>query len=83
MKLGTLQGHTSWVLDLSIIPNGQYMASASNDKTVKIWDLETHENIATIQQHTDTVWGVDWNSDGTKLVSSGADNTLIIYNCVF
>jgi WD40 repeat protein/beta-lactamase regulating signal transducer with metallopeptidase domain len=33
-------GHTSLVLGMSFSPDGKYLATASNDKTVKVWDLQ-------------------------------------------
>jgi len=33
-------GHDGWVNDLVFHPNGKYLLSASDDKSVRIWDLE-------------------------------------------
>lgn len=35
-----LLGHTSWVKSLVVHPNGRFIFSASDDKTIKIWDLD-------------------------------------------
>lgn len=37
--IATLQGHLSWVKTLQVHPNGRYIFSGSDDKTIKIWDL--------------------------------------------
>jgi platelet-activating factor acetylhydrolase IB subunit alpha len=36
----TFIGHDGWVNDLVFHPNGKYLLSASDDKSVRIWDLE-------------------------------------------
>lgn len=41
--IDNLLGHTSWVKSLYIHPNGKYIFSCSDDKTIRIWDLETLE----------------------------------------
>jgi len=33
-------GHDNWVRSLSLHPNGKYLYSASDDKTLRIWDLQ-------------------------------------------
>lgn len=38
--VGTLQGHTGWILALHARPDGAYLASASSDRTVKIWAMD-------------------------------------------
>lgn len=37
--IANLQGHLSWVKTLQVHPNGRYIISGSDDKTIKIWDL--------------------------------------------
>lgn len=38
-EITTLRGHISWVKSIQIHPNGKYIFSGSDDKTIKIWDL--------------------------------------------
>lgn len=38
--IDTMVGHTSWVKNIVVHPNGRFIFSCGDDKTIKIWDLE-------------------------------------------
>ncbi|MEC4885029.1 MAG: hypothetical protein SAL70_27470, partial [Scytonema sp. PMC 1070.18] len=50
-------------------------ASASNDKTVKLWDINTGKEMKTLKGHTNMVHSVSFNPDGKTLASASGDNT--------
>lgn len=77
----SLSGHQSWVLSVKVSPNDKYIASSSNDKNVKIWDLKTGNFLNNLKgEHTEAIWAVAWNNIGSKLFSVGDDSKLVIYN---
>ena len=41
----TLEGHTSDVTSVAFSPNNQYVVSGSEDKTIRLWNVETGECI--------------------------------------
>jgi WD40 repeat protein len=45
-EIFTLNGHSNWVNAVAIAPDGKLAISASKDNTLKVWDLETREIIA-------------------------------------
>ncbi|KAG2185031.1 hypothetical protein INT43_000944 [Umbelopsis isabellina] len=73
-----LTGHNGWVLSVASNPDTskQQIASSSSDKKIKIWDMGLHQAIETHEVHTDQVWGIAWNVEGTKLVSASDDKSV-------
>ena len=56
------------------------IASGTEDNTIKLWDVATHTNIATLEGHTGAVWSVAFSPDGTILASGAADNTITLWD---
>lgn len=77
---GHLQGHTDNVMSIDWSPDGRYLASGSQDKTIRIWNLQSGEDFgiteAELGGYADWVSYVRWSPDGTKLASVAIDNSL-------
>ncbi len=67
--VNTLTSHSDTVTDVKYSPDGTKLASASMDKTIKIWDTSTGMVLHTLLGHTDIPRSLDWTPDGTKLIS--------------
>jgi WD40 repeat protein len=76
----TLRGHTDWVNGCAISPAGEYIISASWDKTLKVWDVATGEERRTLRGHTGRVHGCAINSAGDIIVSASNDGTLKVWD---
>ena len=76
----TLKGHTDGVRSVVFSPDGTMLASASYDETIKLWDVESREEIATLEGHTDWVRSVVFSPDGTLLASASWDNTVKLWD---
>ena len=53
--LQTLKGHTDWVYSVAFSPDGQRIVSGSRDKTLKIWDANSGQELQTLKARDGTV----------------------------
>jgi WD40 repeat protein len=77
-----LRGHTAAVAGLSWSPDGARLASGSLDKTVKLWEVLTGQELLTLRAHTFNVSGVAFSRDGQRLTSVGQDGTVNVWEAV-
>ncbi|MEH2004848.1 AAA-like domain-containing protein, partial [Nostoc sp.] len=75
-----LEGHSSLVNSVVFSPDGKTLASASADKTIKLWNRETGKEITTLTGHSSLVNSVVFSPDGKTLASASFDNTIKLWN---
>jgi WD40 repeat protein len=61
-------------------PHDQLLASSSDDKTIKLWNLHTLKPVNTLIGHTDEVTSIAISPDGTLLASGSLDHTINLWN---
>ena len=75
----TLEGHTNNISQVAIAPNNQIIASASKDKTVKLWTTDG-KLLRTLTGHTDEVNSVAFSPDSQTIASASKDQTIKLSN---
>ena len=71
-----MTGHTDIVSTLSVDPTGQYLASASWDRTIRIWSLEDNTELATGQLMAG-ISAIAWSQDGTILYTADLSGSIV------
>jgi WD40 repeat protein len=61
-------------------PDGRLLATGGGDKSVRLWDVSTAEEIRRFEGHADHVSHVDFSPDGTVLVSASTDGTVLFWD---
>lgn len=75
-----LRGHIDEVWDVAFSPNGKLLASASGDRSIRLWSVETGVELANLNGHARDVFGVAFSPDGRHLASASFDNTVRLWD---
>ncbi|MCK9905110.1 hypothetical protein CC117_33155 [Parafrankia colletiae] len=76
--LRTLTGHTKAINTVAFSADGQLLASASDDGTVRLWEITTGTS-RVLTGHTDIVTAAVFSPDGTQLATSSYDRTVRVW----
>ncbi|NQU05253.1 MAG: hypothetical protein HQ568_04105 [Calditrichaeota bacterium] len=72
-------GHDGSVFAIDFSYNGLYFVTCSNDNTIKVWDVSTFTNIASVEAHAPAVYGVAFSPDGLHMASGGGDGKIKVW----
>ncbi len=76
----TLRGHSAGVQNIRFSPDGKWIASASLDRTIIIWDVKTGILRHRLRSHSASVYEVTFNRRGNLLASASEDGTVCLWD---
>jgi WD40 repeat protein len=68
------------ILDLTFHPSGRWLAIASFDPDIRIWDMENKECYRKLKGHKNQNWTVNFHPQGDLLASGGEDYTVRLWH---
>jgi len=82
-QVAAFTGHNSAVNAVAFSGDGNLLATGSGDGTVRFWDLDTKEQVATFSgDGTDDVFSLALDQNGTQMLRAGAESTLLVRGIV-
>ncbi|KAF4658088.1 hypothetical protein FOZ61_005853 [Perkinsus olseni] len=79
-KLWSLPDGEAFVSDLAFHPEGSVFVTTGGDRTVKVWDVIKEMCLATLTDHSETVWSADYHQSGGFFATSSTDQTVKIFD---
>jgi WD40 repeat protein/tetratricopeptide (TPR) repeat protein len=80
VKVLRQQAHRGLIADLAISPDGRFAASASWDKTARVWNMATGEPHGPFLRHDGSVQSIAFNPDGRIVATGGEDRTVRLWD---
>uniref|UniRef100_A0A2K6QQH2 Notchless protein homolog 1 n=1 Tax=Rhinopithecus roxellana TaxID=61622 RepID=A0A2K6QQH2_RHIRO len=78
--LTRMTGHQALINQVLFSPDSRIVASASFDKSIKLWDGRTGKYLASLRGHVAAVYQIAWSADSRLLVSGSSDSTLKVWD---
>ncbi|KAH3666169.1 hypothetical protein OGAPHI_004358 [Ogataea philodendri] len=76
-----LVGHSGAVYGLGFSPDNHYLLSSSEDKTVRLWSMDTYTSLVSYKGHNSPVWDVKFSPLGHYFATASHDQTARLWSC--
>ncbi|EDO19427.1 hypothetical protein Kpol_1002p74 [Vanderwaltozyma polyspora DSM 70294] len=77
-----LKGHEGSIFYSTISDNGKYLASCSDDRSIRLWDLKTGAELTIGWGHTARIWNLKFFQDDRKIISVSEDCTCRVWDII-
>jgi WD40 repeat protein/serine/threonine protein kinase len=72
--------HKGGVTRLFWSPDGKYIASATRDQQIRVWDADSGQQVHSYRGHIGWIYCAAWSPDGSRIASAGGDETVKIWS---
>ncbi|MAT15963.1 MAG: hypothetical protein CMJ46_11920, partial [Planctomyces sp.] len=79
-NFSTLTGHAHWIRSVVFSSDGSFLASGSDDNSIKIWDARKGKALHTINGHEKSITSLDFSPDGKYLASGSIDHSVKLWD---
>ncbi len=79
-ELKRIDAHAAAIFDITFSPQGDKVATAAGDGTIKVFTWPDLTAVATMSRSKEAVWSVLFSQDGNQLISGGADRRVQLWN---
>ena len=79
-ELIRFKGHIGEILDGSFSKEGNSIVSGGEDRTVRVWNLDSRDCISVLKGHTSEVIKCEFSEDSKHIISAGKDNKILIWS---
>jgi WD40 repeat protein len=76
----TLRGHTAAISFLTVAPDGNLIASGSQDRTIRLFDLQRRAEVSVLEGHKKAVSSISFFPDGQQVASVAMEDNLILWD---
>ena len=80
-EIKVFTGHIGHIYSIAFSPNGKILASASQDKTVKLWNVSTGAKIKSIKCGDSEIYDIAFSPDGKFIAAGGSDKMIKLFPC--
>ncbi|MEM1170587.1 MAG: WD40 repeat domain-containing serine/threonine-protein kinase [Cyanobacteria bacterium P01_H01_bin.35] len=75
-----INDNTAPINSIAIDPQGFVLASGSDDKAIRLWNIKTGQLLHKFLGHTAEVYAIAITADGRRVISAGDDRTILVWN---
>lgn len=79
-SISRMTGHQQLITQVLFSPDGHFIASASNDKSVKLWEGFNGQFLCSFRSHVGAVYQITWSPDSRMVASASKDSTVKIWS---